>query len=209
MGREFWAQLGIAAPGLSNDDGGRLEGGFRTGFELADDGYLLLRASQRIESLRGGWINGVTSLRTRLYQRFEGAHTLYVGVDADYGVNLEGPRRFLLGGDTGLRGYESRAFTGDRQLLAVVEHRYFANWELWSLFRIGFATFFEIGGAWGEEDSFGLDRLHPDVGFGLRALLIPSADGTTAHLNVAFPLDAAGGADPGSPRFSFTTVTGF
>jgi hypothetical protein len=209
VGREIWARAAVSAPGLSEDEGGRLAAGVRTGFELPSDGFLLLSASQQIERLRDGWVNGVTSLRSRLYRRFATRHTLYFGVQVDYGVNLEGPRRFLLGGDTGLRGYSSRAFTGERQVLAVLEHRYFADWELWSLFRIGLASFAELGGAWDQDDSFGLDVLHPDIGFGIRALILPSSSNTTLHFNVAVPLDSTAEDDGGSPRFSFTTVAGF
>jgi hypothetical protein len=209
VGREIWARAGISAPGMSNDDGGRLAAGIRTGFELPSGGFLLLSGSQTVERLRDGWVNGLTSLRSRLYRRFAPRHTFYLGVKIDYGVNLEGPRRFLLGGDTGLRGYSSRAFTGERQVLAVAEHRYFADWELWSLFRIGLVSFVEVGGAWDQDDSFGLDTLHPDVGFGVRALLLPSSNNTTLHLNVAVPLDSVRDDRGGSPRFSFTTVAGF
>jgi hypothetical protein len=209
VGREFWMSLAHSLPGVSDDSGARLAAGVRKGWVLGGDTFFLVDASHRIERLRGGWVNGVTSLGSRWFYRRAPRHTLYASLQLDYGSNLEGPLRFRMGGDTGLRGYRSRAFTGERQVLLTIEDRFFPDWTLWSLFRVGLVGFFELGGAWSAEDSFGLDTLHPDVGLGLRALILPSANGTTAHLNVAVPLDNDPTGRRQVVRFSFTTLTRF
>lgn len=209
VGREFWVSLAHSLPGVSDDPGARLAAGVRKGWVLGDDTFFLVDASHRIERLRGGWVNGITSLGSRWFYRRTPRRTLYASLQLDYGSNLEGPLRFRMGGDTGLRGYRSRAFTGERQVLVTVEDRYFADWTLWSLFRVGLVGFFELGGTWSEGESFGFDTLHPNIGLGLRALVLPSSNGRTAHFNVAVPLDNDPTGRRQAVRFSFTTLTRF
>ena len=92
----------------------------------------------------------------------------------------------------------------------TAEHRYFAPWEAWHLFKIGLVGFAEAGGAWDEHQAFGWATLHPDVGVGMRVELVRAASRTTLQLNLAYPLDPNGIA--GESRhalFSFLPTTGY
>ncbi|MDQ7086891.1 MAG: BamA/TamA family outer membrane protein, partial [Acidobacteriota bacterium] len=200
--------LAVSAPG-SPDTGGRLRAWWRRGFGLSDRAFLQIGGSHQGTRLRGGWVNVVTSAQVRLFRRLTPHQTILVHAALDLGENLDGPSRFLLGGETGLRGYRSRAFDGNRRLLIDLEHRFFTPWEVLETFRVGFVGFVEFGAAWDESESLTLGRVHPDVGFGLRLQAIPSSQATTLHLDLALPLDPNGEPGGTSPRFSFRTATTF
>ncbi len=209
LGRRVSARIAAHLPGTSGDDGGRWSVRYRGGMEVGPEAFLLLSASQSGEWLRGGAYNVETRARLEYLRRLTPRTVVQLLVRSDWGENLEGPRRFLLGGDTGLRGYDTRSFSGSRRLLVRFERRVFTRWELGQLLRVGWVAFAEAGGAWEESDSFGLSQLHPDVGLGLRLFLIPSSGGTTFHLNAAMPLDPNGTDEGRTIRFSFTTESTF
>ena len=200
--------VALTAPG-SVDRGGRWRAWWRRGFALSDRAFLQIGGEHEATRLRGGWVNVVTSARVRLYRRLTPHQTILIHTALDLGENLDGPSRFLLGGETGLRGYRSRAFDGNRRLLIDLEHRFFTPWELLGTFRVGFVGFVEFGAAWDEDQSLTLGRVHPDVGFGLRLQAIPSSQATTLHFDLALPLDPNGEPTGTSPRFSFSTATTF
>ncbi|UCF69151.1 MAG: hypothetical protein JSV80_07675 [Acidobacteriota bacterium] len=195
LGRLLTLGADIALPALSDDSGGRLFAAFHEGFELSGTGFLQINAAHEIEQVGGRWIDALTRFEGRLYLKPTGLQTLYFRILAARGDALSGHRRFLLGGDTGLRAYESRAFSGERLLLLTAEHRFFSTWELGQLMRVGLVGFVELGGAWDSGTRFSSELMHPGVGIGLRGLVLPSSGGTTLHLDVAFPLDDEGGED--------------
>ncbi|RMG49027.1 MAG: hypothetical protein D6718_00500 [Acidobacteria bacterium] len=182
IGIEFGAGRGEAA------GGGTLILEARDGFQTGRDAYLLLGARHRVERLGSRFVDAETELRARYVQKPSPLTALNLDLQAFRGSALEGPRRRLMGGDTGLRGYPSRAFSGDRALLLRAEFRYFAPWSVGKLFRLGAVAFAELGGAWDRGHRLGAEVLHPDVGIGLRAYVKPSSGGTTLHLNAAYPL---------------------
>lgn len=96
----------------------------------------------------------------------------------------------LLGGDSGLRGYPLRYQDGTALGLLTIEQRYFTDWYLFRLFRVGGAIFFDAGRTWGQpplaSPSLGLLK---DAGFGLRFGNARSGLGNVVHVDLAFPLD--------------------
>ncbi len=70
-----------------------------------------------------------------------------------------------LGHGVGPRAFGSHAFTGDRSVWATLEHRWFAWDEVLGLLGVGFAAFFDYGGAWYADQPA---RLGGNVGLGLR-----------------------------------------
>lgn len=210
LGDQLRLDLALAIPGVSHQRGGDLTFEYRFGFDLG--GGHLARLRSRVEAaLRDGdWFDTIAEVEAQSWWKLSTLNTIYASGRLSFGHDTQGPRRFLLGGDTGLRGYRSRAFAGDHQLLLVAEHRYFAPWELFHLFRVGLVGFAEVGGAWDAGGGFGWDDLHPDVGLGLRFELLRSAAGTTVQLNAAYPLDPNGDPREGQGlQFSVLTSKGF
>ncbi len=81
---------------------------------------------------------------------------------------LENPApggEFDLGFETPPRLLDPHAFTGTRSVWATFEHRWFVWDEILGLFGLGFAAFFDWGGAWFEDQD---SRFGGNVGIGLR-----------------------------------------
>ncbi len=133
--------------------------------------------------------NMVLSQILETYWRATLRQTFYARLGMDVGINLDEQTQFLLGGDTGLRGYPTRQFSGDRRLLLTLEHRFFSNVEILRLVRLGAAGFFDIGNAW-YGDTQRVSDLHPDLGIGLRFAVSRSSVATIGRLDLAYSIDA-------------------
>ncbi|MDX1387622.1 MAG: hypothetical protein R3344_00410 [Acidobacteriota bacterium] len=157
-----------------------------------------------------GTENVVIGGQGQYYLRNLGRHLFFVGLEADIAYNLDLDNQLLLGGDTGLRGYPLRYQTGDRRVLLTVEQRFFTDWHLFKLLRVGGAVFADAGAAWyadangNNPANLGLLR---DVGLGLRLSSSRSSDGAMIHIDVAFPLDGTDDIDP--VQFYITTKDTF
>lgn len=117
--------------------------------------------------------------------------------------NLSSHRQVLLGGETGVRGYDKRFQSGDRRVHFTMEERQYTNYHLFSLAYLGFAAFVDIGRAWDPEidENFEDDYL-ANVGFGIRLASSRTDSGRVIHLDVAFPLTNRD--DPNVNDFEFT-----
>jgi len=131
------------------------------------------------------------------YCRFTPRQTFYARLGIDVGYNLDPQNQLLLGGDTGLRGYPTRQFDGDRRLLLSLEHRFFSDLEIFRLVRLGFAGFADVGDAW-YQGGESLSDLHSDFGLGLRFAVVRSSVATVSRLDLAYSVDAE---QTDSPRF--------
>ncbi len=119
--------------------------------------------------------------------------TLAAQIAMNMQFGLEGERQVLLGGNSGLRGYDPRQFSGTKRIRLNVESRAIF-WEH-SLIVIGSAIFADIGYIW-EGDTFDLGTPKRSVGLGLR-LGLPKLSGSRVYrLDLAYPLDG-----PGKPSF--------
>jgi outer membrane translocation and assembly module TamA len=146
----------------------------------------------------------------KYYARDFGDNLLYVGISGDVAHDLDPETQLLLGGDTGLRGYPLRYLQGDHRLLFTAEQRFFSNRELFHLFHLGAAAFFDAGYAWFEDGDGKIAadrRLLKDVGVGLRFGSSRSARGSMIHLDLAYPLD--GGRDARSLQWLVSTSETF
>jgi outer membrane protein assembly factor BamA len=141
--------------------------------------------------------NVVLAQAMETYCRVTPRQTFYGRLGLDVGINLDGQNQFLLGGDSGLRGYPTRQFDGDRRLLLTLEHRFFSDIEVLRLVRVGFAGFYDVGDAWyGTSEK--LSDLHSDFGVGLRFGVVRSSVANISRLDLAYSVDAA---QTDSPRF--------
>jgi len=103
------------------------------------------------------------------------------------------PDQLLLGGDNGLRGYPLRYQSGVHRALLTVEQRYYTDWYLFRLARVGAAAFYDVGRAWGGVNQNAVNGgWLSDVGVGLRFSFDRAAFGNVLHVDLAVPLDRAG-----------------
>ncbi|MEL7297800.1 MAG: hypothetical protein AAGJ86_09055 [Pseudomonadota bacterium] len=94
----------------------------------------------------------------------------------------------LLGGLTGLRGYDRAFGNGDARALLTLEQRGITDWYPFRLFRVGGAAFVDVGRVWGN-DVAGLstDKLLTNVGVGLRLMSTRASSNRMLHIDFAWP----------------------
>ena len=118
--------------------------------------------------------------------------TLAAQVSTTMQFGLKGESQIILGGLNGLRGYDSRQFSGENMVLFNIESRtifrggifrQLGNWIV-----LGSAVFADVGYVW-NGDGFDLREPRRSVGFGLR-VSIPKLSGARIYrFDLAFPLD--------------------
>jgi hypothetical protein len=113
--------------------------------------------------------------------------TLYMGFSASKAINLNNGEQLTLGGSTGLRGFDSHFLNGDAKLKFTIEERYFSDYQLLQLLRIGYAGFFDVGKVYGDPNT-GADSLYKNVGLGLRLAPSKTDEGRIIHIDLAYPL---------------------
>jgi outer membrane protein assembly factor BamA len=134
----------------------------------------------------------ITSLRLRYYNKMLSRQTLALNFELDYGNALEDTRQFLLGGDSGLRGYPARAFSGVKRFLVNIEDRIFTSLNLFTV-AIGGVIFMDAGNVWEEDETLDLTDLNYSVGFGLRLGYTKSPRSRVGRIDFALPLNRGGG----------------
>jgi hypothetical protein len=119
--------------------------------------------------------------------------TFFFGLSGDrLGEGGGAPDQLLLGGDNGLRGYPLRYQSGERRALLTLEQRYYTDWYVFRLARVGGAAFYDVGRAWGGTNQNAENGgWLSDVGVGLRLSFDRAAFGNVLHLDVAVPLNRA------------------
>ena len=75
--------------------------------------------------------------------------------------------QLTLGSFTGLRGYNSYEFEGQRMLVVNLEHRMFSLLKVW-FFKLGTSYFFDSGVVWNEGEGFGGQKFHSSAGVGIQ-----------------------------------------
>ncbi|MEO6031845.1 MAG: BamA/TamA family outer membrane protein [Burkholderiaceae bacterium] len=209
LGLASTLQLGWARTGLgSSQDALLYSGTVSRGFEPAARHTLM--ASAR---LSGQLVSGQVR-RQRLgaqaqYYLPQGRRWLfYAAASGDMLTRANPDDALLLGGDNGLRGYPLRYQSGTRRALFTLEERFYTDLYVWRLFRVGGATFFDIGRAWGGDNA---NRVNPgwlsNVGAGLRIVSTRSAFSNVLHLDIAFPLN--GTPDIRKMQFLIKTKSSF
>lgn len=132
----------------------------------------------------------IGSLRLQYYNKVFRWQTLAMNFEFDYGIDLETSRQFILGGDSGLRGYPAREFTGDKRLLLNLEDRIFTPLNILTV-ALGGVVFFDAGAVW--DDSVDLSELNYSVGIGLRLGYTKSPNSRVGRIDLAWPLNRGGG----------------
>ncbi|MCB1008438.1 MAG: hypothetical protein KDB94_06045 [Acidobacteria bacterium] len=193
LGGEAGVRLGFAPSGWGENPGQAVVSArYRDGVRLGERNLLLVAADLGGRFGGGGTEDLLASVTLREYFRDFDNGRLLVSLRAEMAHALSFDRQLLLGGDNGLRGYPLRYQQGDRALLLSVEQRLYFDRELFHLFRVGAAAFFDVGRAWfgDRADAVGrqLGTLR-DLGVGLRLGSSRSARAGMVHLDIAMPLD--------------------
>ena len=124
----------------------------------------------------------IKAVRKNLFLR----QTLAARISAEMQFGLEGEQQVLFGGNSGLRGYDPRQFSGTKRIRLNLESRTIF-WEH-SLVVVGSTIFADIGYIW-EGDAFDIGPPKRSVGFGLR-LGLPKLSGSRVYrADLAYPLD--------------------
>ena len=133
----------------------------------------------------------ILSLQTRGYKILS-RMTLALNIEGKFSDDLDVNRQFILGGDSGLRGYPAREFTGDKLLLANLESRVFPEIEILTM-AIGGIVFTDAGHVWDRGESVDLAELNASAGVGLRleATRVPTAP--ISRIDIGWPLTRKGG----------------
>jgi hypothetical protein len=197
VGAEFRLRLGMLAPGLGADRSGIIfSGAARRGF--GDPGRVFwdleAHTDGRVES--GNLRNAIIGGAVRWYLRQSERRLLFATLFGDVSEELDLDNPLEIGGDTGLRGYPLRYQRGDARAHFTLEQRYFTDYYLWRVFRVGGAAFFDAGRVWGNNPYGGENLgLLTDVGLGLRLGNTRSSIGRMIHIDVAFPLNGDSSID--------------
>jgi outer membrane protein assembly factor BamA len=134
----------------------------------------------------------------------KGSFLLHLGAAVDTVRSSNAADELLLGGDNGLRGYPLRYQRGAHRIVFTAEERYYTNWYPLRLFRVGFASYFDVGRAWGGQLGNPTPGWLSDFGFGLRVLSTRASFGNILHVDFAFPLNRG---DPGLRKAQFLVTT--
>lgn len=116
----------------------------------------------------------------------------YVRLSYSEGRDLPQYEELTVGDITGLRGYPSDFQRGTKRYVLTLERRYFSDWHLLNIMRVGVVAFYDMGKAWGLEQ-YPQSHTLSNVGFGLRFSSSRVKMGTVAHIDVGTPLTQKNG----------------
>ncbi|WP_442962064.1 MULTISPECIES: hypothetical protein [unclassified Pseudoalteromonas] len=126
-------------------------------------------------------------LNTSLYQSW------FLNASYSYGKNLTLDKQITLGGETGLRGYPIKYQQGSKRVLLNIERRFYWEYDLWRLFKVGGAAFFDLGKAYDSHLAINANESTlKNLGLGLRLAPSRANSDIMLHIDVAAPL---GGPD--------------
>ncbi len=134
----------------------------------------------------------ITSLRLRYYDKSLPQQTLAFNFEFDYDKNPEIDRPFLMGGDTGLRGYPAREFSGNKRVLVNFEDRIFSQLNILTV-QLGGVLFFDAGNIWKVAESIDFADMNYSLGFGFRLGYTKSPNSRVGRIDFAWPLNRGGG----------------
>lgn len=193
LGPEVEAEVGFALEPLGSERNfTTLSAGAAWTFDIAGDGYVRLStgAAGRVESgdlidkIVSGTVSGASPRVADLFR--------VVGrLSAARRLEETANRFYVLGGDSGLRGYEIGAFTGQIRWVGNLEVRSMPVPLLFT--RVGGLLFYDVGHA---ADTLDELSLRSDIGVGAR-MLIPQLQSVVFRLDWAIPLQSSEAGLPG------------
>jgi outer membrane protein assembly factor BamA len=160
----------------------------RQRFRLSRGHYLFLTAGYETEFYR----NTIFHFFTRYFQKIFWHQTLAFNFELKVARELEESSQFLLGGDSGLRGYTARAFNGDKKFIMNLESRIFTGLKLFTV-AMGGILFIDGGYAWPRNQSIDFSDLNYSAGFGFRFVFTKFPGSPIARIDFGYPINTGGG----------------
>lgn len=134
--------------------------------------------------------NGILRLRSEFYvPQWRPDNTASLRGEWVASHNLDPENQFLLGGESGLRGYSVRQFAGDNSLLVTLENRRAVLYDWLRLVSLGWAVFADAGTVWNRHTSLDTRDIASDVGLGIRLAPSRSVDPGLLRIDLAYALD--------------------
>jgi outer membrane translocation and assembly module TamA len=164
------------------------------GFSLGANQDIL--ASGTIERRVGSSGDPITHVGGSMrYFATHGTHAAFhASLSGDRIKDAPAPDQLRLGGEDGLRGYPLNYQNGDNRVVLTLEERYYTDWYVFRLVRVGGAIFGDVGRAWGGVNQNTVNGgWLSDVGIGLRLLLDRASFAKVLHADIAVPLNRAPG----------------
>jgi len=191
VGTSFSARAGFADASFGSSSSALIFQSYAsTGFGGNGRSTLLLFWDFSGRVTEGALYNGIMDASMRYYNEESKNWLFFTTLSGTKGWRLDLDNQITLGGDNGLRGYPLRYQDGTQRALFTIEQRYFTDWYVFRLFRVGGAVFFDAGRTWGRAPlaapSLGLLT---DAGFGLRIGNSRSGLGNVIHVDLAFPFN--------------------
>jgi len=141
----------------------------------------------------------------KYYDRTSDRHTLVLNMRTDWGDKLDPDNQVILGGDNGLRAFRLNDISGNKGWLFNAEDRIFLIDELWNLFAVGGAAFYDTGYVWADHEPVALSKLRSDVGLGIRLGLTRSSNEVVLRFDVSYRTQVE---NPGDSHLVFSFGTG-
>jgi len=111
----------------------------------------------------------------------------YAHLRLDMGDGLAQYQELTAGDTSGMRGYPTDFQRGDKRFLLSLERRYFSDWHIFNLMRVGGVAFVDMGRAWGVPGQESNPML-ANIGVGIRLSSSKVRVGNVVHINLAAPL---------------------
>ncbi len=162
-------------------------GSYRHAFRLARGQYLFFSSSVSTEDDR----NTILAAGGEYYYKWLPWQTLALNVDFNHGWKLDASREFIVGGDSGLRGFPARRFDGEKSMLINLESRLYSPIEILTV-ALGAVAFVDMGGAWKSGARIDFGDLGYSAGFGVRLGLTRAPNEPTGRIDLGWPLSEGG-----------------
>lgn len=133
------------------------------GFQLTEDQYLFAEVDFTSQSVQ----NTILELESKYYWQWFDWQTIAFNIEFIQGWDLQSNKQFVLGAESGLRGYPAREFNGDKRFLVNLESRQFWARQYFTV-DLGTVVFLDLGNAWQRNESIDFNDLNYCAGFGFR-----------------------------------------
>lgn len=144
----------------------------------------------------------------KYYHRGPYWNTLVLHTRLEWGRDLDADNLVKLGSTNGLRSYEEESIIGTRGWVFNAEDRLFVIEELWNLFSVGGAVFYDTGFVWEKGQPVAISELRSAVGAGLRLGLTRSSNEVVLRFDVSYRMQKYRDDDTGIV-FTFGTGQAF
>ncbi|MBI1950412.1 MAG: BamA/TamA family outer membrane protein [Acidobacteria bacterium] len=210
LGNDWSVSLGLSPVVLGDSHNHLFFGGrFSRWLHMSPNTYSRLEAGASGRLSAGIGRSVITEIDLRHYFLGLPRQTLVFHAAQAWGHNLDGDRQFLLGGESGLRGYDNRRFDGNKRLLLNVEDRVYIVYDWLHLVSIAFAGFADAGFAWRAGEGQDLGDVVGNIGAGFRFDVTRSSGGTVMRLDYAYPVSRLGREENPRGVLSFTAGQAF